>query len=463
MKSESELLKTARKYSFRGRLDKGKYTGPIFVRGRDSVVEDVNGKKYLDFNSGQMCAALGHNPAKVVAAVKESCDTLIHAHSSYFNVNEIVLAERIARIMPAPLRKTLLLQSGADANEAAVSIARKYTGGFEVASPHVSFHGLTDTTRSLTFAGWHAGHGPLAPGSHAMVAPYCYRCPLKQTFPSCEYACLETSFELIDAQTTSRPAAVITEPLFSAGGVIEPPPGWLKKLKEMCEARGMLLIVDEEQTGLGKLGTMFGFEPEEIVPDIVTIAKHFGGGVSISALTTSPAIEEKVAASGFVIAHSHSNDPLTCAAGIASLDIIEQEDIPAKARAIGKHLRERLTALAQRYEMIGDVRGRAILQGIELVRDRNTKEPATEAGNAITRYCLDHGLIFSARRGGSVLRFVPPATTTAAQIDEAADILGAALEKISTRRSGRSAVSGRGIEARASSKRSSKRAEIPSS
>ena len=222
---------------------------------------------------------------------------------------EIELAERVATVFPEPLKKTLFLQSGADANEAAVAIARKYTDGFEVASPHISFHGLSDTTRSLTFAGWHAGYGPLNPGSLAMVAPYCYRCPLDQTYPSCEIACLKTSFELIDAQSTSKPAAVLTEPLFSAGGVVDPPPGWLKKLKEMCDERGMLLIVDEEQTGLGKLGTMFGFEEDGIVPDIVTLAKHFGGGVSVSSVTTSPEIEEKVVASEFVVTHSHGDLP----------------------------------------------------------------------------------------------------------------------------------------------------------
>lgn len=161
----------------------------------------------------------------------------------------------------------------------------------------------------------------------------------------------------------------------------------------------MLLILDEEQTGLGKLGAMFGFERDEVVPDIVTNAKHFGGGIAVSAVTTSAQIEEKVVASGLVVTHSHSNDPLACAAGVASLDVIEQENVPAKARTIGKHLKQRLIALAQRFDLIGDVRGRGMLQGIELVRDRQSKKPATDEGQAIARYCLEHGLIFSQRRG----------------------------------------------------------------
>jgi 2,2-dialkylglycine decarboxylase (pyruvate) len=285
----------------------------------------------------------------------------------------------------------------------------------------------------VTFAGWHANHGHLPGGSYAIVAPYCYRCPLAQSFPACNFACLKTSFELLDAQSTGRPAAVITEPLFSAGGVVEPPPGWLKELQRLCRERGMLLILDEEQTGLGKLGQMFAFESEGIVPDIVTVAKHLGGGVGISAVTTTAEIEEKVVSQGYAATHSHANDPLICAAGVASLDVIEQEDVPAKARAIGARMRERLEALQQRYEMIGDIRGRGQLMGIELVRDRRSKEPATEEGRAIGQFCFERGLIFSIRRNGSVLRFVPPATTTPGQIDRAMDLLGDALERASTR------------------------------
>ena len=429
--SEAELLARAAKYSFRARMDKKTAEGPVFARASGSIVTDVNGKSYLDFNSGQMCAALGHNHPTVTAAIKAACDTMIHAHSSHYNVKEIELSYRLGQIMPAPLEKSLFGESGSDANELALMIARKYTGGHEVASPHVSFHGLSEATRAVTFAGWHKDHGPLMPGAYAIVAPYCYRCPLAQSFPACGFACLKTSFELLDAQATAQPAAVITEPLFSAGGVIEPPAGWLKALQEMCHARGMLLIVDEEQTGLGKLGSLFGFERDGIVPDIVTLAKHFGGGVGISAVVTSAEIEEKVIARGFVATHSHSNDPLICAAGIASLDVIEEEDVPAKARAIGAAMRERLEALQQRYELIGEVRGRGQLLGLELVRDRQSKEPATEEGRRIHKMCFERGLIFSLRRGGSVLRFVPPATTTADQIDHAMDILGNALEAAS--------------------------------
>jgi 2,2-dialkylglycine decarboxylase (pyruvate) len=427
---EARLLAIAAEYSFRGRMDNREVAGPIFERGEGSTVTDVQGKTYLDFNSGQMCAALGHNHPRIVAAIKESCDTLIHASSSYFNVKEIELAGRLGRLVPPPLKRSMFLGSGSDANEAAVTIAKKYTGGFEVASPHVSFHGLSEATRALTFAGWHPGYGPMAVGSYAIMAPYCYRCPIGKTFPGCELACLAGSLELLDAQSSGNLAAIITEPLFSAGGVIEPPPGWLGAVKQACRERDMLLILDEAQTGLGKLGTMFACEQEGVIPDLLTVSKHFGGGLEISGVVTTPEIEEVVTSRGLAITHSHTNDPITCNAAIASLDVIVGDNLPERAQHVGKAWRTRLEALATRHEVIGDVRGRGLLQGIEFVKDRVRKEPYFEAGRAVARHCLAGGLLFSVRRNGSVLRFVPPFSTTEAQLDRAADILDRAIAKM---------------------------------
>ncbi|GGK63248.1 aspartate aminotransferase family protein [Nocardia camponoti] len=429
--NEQRLLELGDKYSFRGRIDRKVGVGPIFVRGRGTEVVDMQDKTYLDFNSGQMCAALGHNHPRIVQAIHEACETLIHGHSSFYNVKEVELATRIAELLPDPLSKTLFGESGADANEFAMSVARLYTGGRDIYAPLTSFHGVSVGTRSVTFAGWRRGHGGLPSDGKAMFAPYCYRCPLSKTFPSCKLACLDASFELIDGQSAEQPAAVITEPLFSAGGVIDPPPGWLRRLAELCAARDMLLIVDEEQTGLGKLGSMFGFEDEGVVPDIVTLAKHFGGGVGVSAMTTSPIIEEVVVEAGMTVTHSHSNDPLICAAGIASLDIVAEENVPEVARALGERMLQHLHELAERYELIGDIRGRGQLTGVELVTNRDTREPANEAGKALGDACLKAGLIFSVRRDGSVIRFVPPSSTTLDQIDQAMEIFARELEVVS--------------------------------
>ncbi len=425
--TEAELLELARKYSFRSRIDKNVVTGPIMVWGRGSVVRDVNGKEYLDFNSGQMCAALGHNHPRIVQALQESSETLIHSHMSMFNDREIILAARLAEIAPEGMNRSMFLTSGSDSNEAAMAIAKRVTGGYEFASPAVSFHGMNDSTRAVTFSGWHEGYGPYAPGHYPIIAPYRYRCTFCKDRPACDYSCLDTSFELLDAQADGPLAGVITEPLFSAGGVIDLPEGWLKELKKRCEARGALLIVDEAQTGLAKLGAMWAFEQEGVVPDIFTISKHFGGGVAISAAITTDEIEEKASETGLVVGHSHSNDPLPCNAAIASIDIILEEVLVDVAQRIGAYWREHLGRLAQRHEIIGDIRGRGLLQGIELVRDRTTREPALEEGRQIGRDCLENGLILSVRRNGSVFRFVPPFTTTESQMDQAADILDHAL------------------------------------
>jgi 2,2-dialkylglycine decarboxylase (pyruvate) len=431
--AESDWLERAKRHCFRGRLDGADVGGPVFERGSGSVVWDVEGKAYLDFNAGQMCSVLGHCHPRVVAAVAEQLQALIHSSSTFHNTKEVELAERLTATLPPPLRKCLFALSGSDANEAALGIAKAATGRFEVASPHVAFHGLSDTPRQLTFAFGHAKLPPGAPGSHALLAPYCLRCPIRHHFPECELACLDGSMELLDAEVSNGLAAIITEPLFSAGGVIEPPPGWLAALAAAARARGALLILDEEQTGLAKLGTMWAFEGEGVVPDVLTVSKHLGGGLAISALVTSEAIESAALEGGFSYGHSHSNDPLACAAAIAVLDAIEEEGLVERARELGARLRARLEELRDGHPLIGDLRGRGILQGLELVHDDGS--PATEAGPAIQRACLAAGLIFSVRRGGSVIRLVPPFSSTPEQIDEAAEILAAALADVGRRRS----------------------------
>jgi 2,2-dialkylglycine decarboxylase (pyruvate) len=420
---EETLLAKARQYSFRGRMDKATITGPIFERGSGSIVVDTNGKEYLDFNSGQMCSALGHNNPHIVQAIKESCDTLIHASSSIFNVKEIELAEALGNVVPKPLQRSLFLGSGSDSNEAALTIAKKYTGGWEYAAPHVNFSGLGPVARSVTYAGWHKGYGPNVVGAYAIMAPYCYRCPLQLTHPECGLACLKGSLEVLDAQSSGQVAAIITEPLFSAGGVIEPPKGWLAALAAACKERGILLILDEAQTGLGKLGSMFACEQENVVPDLLTVSKHFGGGVEISAVVTTPEVEEQVYDKGMVIGHSHTNDPMACNAAIATLRTLVEDDLPARARDIGAYWKEHLLSLAQRYEQIGDVRGRGLIQGLEFVKSRDGREPFYELGKAVYEECFHSGLVFSVRRQGSVIRFVPPFSTEKQQLDQAAEVL----------------------------------------
>ena len=423
--SESEWLERARRFCFQARLDRPQYDGPVFERGFGSVVYDVEGKEYLDFNSGQMCSALGHNHPRIVEAVAEAMRTLMHASATYYNAREIELAERLASTLPAPLQKSLFALSGSDSNEAAISIAKKVTGRWEIASPHTSFHGLSESPRQVTYGFGHKGLPPGPPGNFAMLAPYCFRCPVGQSLPDCDIVCLDASLELLDVETANGLAAVITEPLFSAGGVIEPPPGWLRRVADATRERGALFILDEAQTGLAKLGTMWAFEQEDVVPDIVTVSKHFGGGISISAVVTSEAIEGEILRRGFTYAHSHSSDPLGCAAALATLEIIEEESLCERALVIGEWLRAGLEELAARHSAIGAIRGRGVLQGIELTHEDGS--PAVELGEPIGSACLRRGLLFSVRRSGSVIRFVPPFSTSEEQVARAVEILDESL------------------------------------
>jgi 2,2-dialkylglycine decarboxylase (pyruvate) len=253
---------------------------PVIAAARGVWVIDTAGKEYLDFGSGQMAAALGHNHPRYVTAVQRNLQTISHSTKTFLNVDRLELHERLGQILTPPLQKSLFLVSGSDAIEAAIDLARKATGGIDVLGLHMALHGSTSfITRSLTF-GWNRGrHGLAAPSTAAILSPFCYRCPVGKSFPSCDVQCLAASMELADANFTGKPAAMIIEPVLSAGGIIVPPPGYVKLLKQYCRERDMLLIMDESQTGLGKTGKMWGHLHEDVVPDIMTVSKHFGAGL----------------------------------------------------------------------------------------------------------------------------------------------------------------------------------------
>lgn len=405
---------------------------PIVAESRGSVVTDITGKQYLDFQSGQMGAALGHQHPRIVKRITDTMGQLLHASNVMLHVPRLRLHERLGRMLPAPLTRSLFLVSGSDAIEASVDLARKATGGSEVLGLHAGLHGSTShLTRSLSFNWSRRKHAVVAPATSAILAPYCYRCPLKLSFPSCDIQCLSTSLELAEANFTGAPAAVIAEPILSAGGVVVPPKGWFKRLLDACRARGMLLIADESQTGLGKTGKLFGFQHEAgVTPDIMVLSKHFGGGLPISAVCTSTRIAKAAVKNGYFATRSHAADPLLCAAGEESLDIVEDEDMSGKARRIERRIRNALAELAARFDLIGDVRGRGVLLGIEFVEDRKTLQPANDAVRRIAAQCEANGLIFQTRGVRdlhNVIRLVPPMTSSDAEVDRAMSILGDAI------------------------------------
>jgi 2,2-dialkylglycine decarboxylase (pyruvate) len=342
----------------------------------------------------------------------------------------LALAERLVGLFPEPLRRVMLLNTGSEANEVALKLAKMHTGRFEVVGLTRSFHGLLSGIASVNFSMAHAGYGPLLPGSFAIPAPYAYRCPVRHCDGACDCTCLEAGFELVDQQSVGSLCAVIAEPVLSAGGVIVPPDGYFLRLRELCDERGMLLVVDEAQTGFGRLGTMFGFERDGIVPDLVAVSKTLGGGVPLAATVTSAVIEEDCVRKGFLHVTSHVCDPLPAAAGLAVLDVIEEERLVERARVHGEYLLARLRELQDAHEQIGDVRGRGLLVGLELVEDRESRRPADALGRVVTAECLERGLSMNIVRAGTnanCFRMAPPLTIEEREIDLAVEILDASL------------------------------------
>jgi len=420
--------------------ESGSYMGgledrPVLERSEGVTVTDTEGREYLDFQSGQMGAALGHQHPRMMAVIEKTLKTMMHASNALLHVPRLKLHETLGKLLPRPLKKSLFLVSGSDSIEASIDLARKATGGLDVVGLHAGLHGSTSyLTRSISFNWTRRKHAVVAPATASILAPYCYRCPVGLKFPSCKFQCLESGMEMADANFTAKPAAFIAEPILSAGGVIVPPKGYYEAVRKACDDRGMLLIFDESQTGLGKTGKLFGYQHEEGVnPDIITISKHFGGGLPISAVCTTDKIAQLAVDAGYFATRSHATDPLLCAAGEESLKIVVEEDMPGRAARIERRIKGAFRNMAKEFDLIGDIRGRGVLLGIEFVTDRVKKTPANKEVSAMFEYCLSHGLIFQTRGVRdlkNVIRLVPPMTSSNAEVDRAMSIMYDALSAV---------------------------------
>lgn len=409
----------------------GTFAPLIIERAEGSFVYDADGRKILDFTSGQMSAILGHGHPEIAAVVADHVGRLDHLFSGMLTRPVVDLATELARLAPGDLDRVLLLTTGAEANEAALRLAKLAAGGWEVVSFAQSWHGMTAGAASATYSAGRKGYGPAPTGSFAIPAPNAYRPAfLKDSAPDWRTE-LDYAFALIDRQSTGNLAAFLAEPILSSGGIIDLPPGYLAALKEKCVERGMLLILDEAQTGIGRTGLMFACERDGVVPDILTLSKTLGAGLPLAAVLTTPEIEDLCHARGFLFYTTHVSDPLPAAVGLKVLEIVARDRLVARAEEAGARLAARLHALQQRFACIGDVRGRGLLRGVEIVADRATKVPAAELGDAITRRCLELGLsmnIVQLPGMGGVFRIAPPLTATDAEIDLGVDILGRAIE-----------------------------------
>src|SRR3954471_4050770 len=331
-----------------------RYGGAFFdepiVRASGSFVETASGRRILDFTAGQICATLGHNHPRVGTAIRQALDEVVHLNSWMLSPPVLQLTDALLETLPSPLERVMFLSTGGESIEVAVRMAKLSTGRFEVASLTRSWHGLTGGAAALTLAAGRRGYGPTLPGSFALPAPYAYRCPVRSCDGHCDCTCLEAGFELFDQASVGSPAALVAEPVLSAGGVIVPPPGYFARLLELCQEREMLVVLDECQTGLGRLGTMYGFEAFGVVPDFLVLSKTLGGGVPIGAVVTSEAIEAECHARGFMHITSHVSDPLPAAAALAVLEVVAEEDLAGRAARQGERLLGHLRELQARHE-----------------------------------------------------------------------------------------------------------------
>ena len=394
------------------------------VRASGCYLYDASGARMLDFTSGQMSAILGHSHPEIVATIRHAAGTLDHLYSAMVSEPVVCLAEALAKQAP-DLSRVMLLSTGGEANEAAIKLAKTVTGKWEIVTFTKSYHGVTAGSAAATFKVGRKGIGPLAPGYFAIPAPNAYR----PRFAGVDWRReLDDAFDQVDAQCTGNLAAFIAEPILSSGGVIDLPLGYLAALKAHCEARGMLLILDEAQTGLGRTGTMFAFERDGVVPDILTLSKTLGAGMALSAVMTTEKVSAVADERNFFFYTTHVNDPLPAAVGLKVLEIVQRDRLADRAAEAGDRLASGLLRLKQRHPSIGDVRGRGLLRGIEFT-DVGSRD-ATSLSNAVTKAAMDIGLAANLVRSGTsggTMRIAPPLTVADEEIDEGLALLDRAI------------------------------------
>ncbi|MCA1472938.1 MULTISPECIES: aspartate aminotransferase family protein [unclassified Bradyrhizobium] len=407
----------------------------IIERAAGSFVYDADGRAILDFTSGQMSAVLGHTHPDIVATVARQMDAVAHLFSGMLSRPVVTLAERLAALAPG-LDRVQLLTTGAEANEAAIRMAKLVTGRHEIVAFAQSWHGMTGAAASATYSAGRRGYGPAAVGSFVIPAPNAYRPRFRNVDGSNDWQTeLDDAFALIDSQSTGSLAAFIAEPILSSGGILELPLGYLAALKQKCEQRGMLLILDEAQTGIGRTGHMFAFERDGVVPDILTLSKTLGAGLPLAAVMTTKAIEQTAFERGFLFYTTHVSDPLPAAIGVTVLDVVARDGLVAQATARGNRLRDGLLSLQQKFECVGDVRGRGLLLGLEIVVDRQSKTPGFELGARIMEETMRRGLsmnIVKLPSMGGVFRIAPPLTVSEAEIDRGLEIMSEAIQAAAT-------------------------------
>lgn len=408
---------------------------PYFVgRAKGAEIWDVEGRRYIDFAGGIGVVNVGHCNDMVVAAIKDQADRFLHTCFHIVMYEPYVeLARRLNALTPGDFEKrTFFLNSGAEAVENAVKVARYYTKRSGIIVFEEAFHGRTLLAMTMTskIMPYKFGFGPFAPEVYRMPYAYCYRCPFGSTYPECGIRCAHHLEDFLLGNVAAEgTAALVVEPVTGEGGFIDPPPEYFGILHNICKKHGIVFVADEVQTGICRTGKLFAMEHYGVEPDIMIMAKSLAAGIPLAAVTGRAEMMEEPHVGG--LGGTYGGNPLGCRAALAVLDFLDQTDLAAKASRIGEIARRRFVEMQQRFPLIGDVRGLGAMIGLELVRDRKTKEPAPDEAKKLVKFCHEHGLILlTCGRYGNVIRTLMPLVITDDQLDEGLTIIEQAFASI---------------------------------
>ena len=408
---------------------------PYFVdKAKGALVHDVDGRELVDFAGGIGVMNVGHSHPKVVAAIKEQAEKYTHTCFHIVMYEPYMrLAEKLCALAPGNFEKmAMFANSGAEAVENAVKVARHYTKRPAVIAFENGFHGRTLLTMTLTskIKPYKLGFGPFAPEVYRMPYAYCYRCPLGLKYPGCEVACASylNDFFITHVAAEST-AALIVEPITGEGGFITPPPEYFPKLIEICRQHGIVFVADEIQSGMGRTGKMFAIEHWGVEPDLVTMAKSLAAGLPLSSVVGRKEMMDAPQVGG--LGGTYGGNPVCCQAALAVLDVFEEEKLLERSERIGRKLRDRFQLWQGEFEIIGDVRGMGAMMGLELVKDREKKVPATDEAKTMVRLCYEKGLIvLSCGNFSNVIRTLMPLVITDEQLERGLSIMEESLSEL---------------------------------
>lgn len=409
-------------------------TSIFAAKSEGAWIEDVDGNRYLDFAGGIGCLNMGHRAPAVEKAVREQLEKYLHL---CFGVTPyepyVALAEKLNALAPINgAKKTIFINSGAEAVENAIKIARAHTKRPAVICFEDAFHGRTFMTMSLTSKTnpYKSGFAPFATDIYRVPYAYCYRCSYHLTYPECKMTCahhLEDTFKKVVAANSV--AAIIAEPVLGEGGFVAPPREFFPILREICDKYGIVFISDEVQSGIGRTGRLFAIEHYGVEPDLITTAKSLGGGLPLAAVTGKAEIMDAPGPGG--LGSTFAGNPASCVAALATLETIEKEGLLARSTAIGQRFEARAKSWQKKWNLVGDIRGLGGMCAIELVRNRETKEPADTETKELGRFCYEHGLItITAGTFNNIVRILVPLVITDEQLDEGLDVLESGLAHV---------------------------------